>query len=372
MNPTRDSLLDVLRTLLKWRKTILTVTISTAVLVTVVSLLFLDNYFKASTLFYAASPDLARPEAFSDNQGASQEFFGNEQDIDRLLSIAESGELADSMIRIFDLYKHYDIDTAQPKAAFFVRQEFFDLYRVLRNELGAIEISVEDKDRLLSAEMANVARNQVDRIARRLIKESQERQINHYERTIREQARYLDELGDTLQRIRQQYSIFNTSSQGEALAELLANTRNTMIGQESLLQSLEAAGPRFRDSVVMVKAKVLATSRQLDSLRMRLKSFNEGVTTIEVLERELREAANRQSETKEKYKLLVTSRESDIAALHLIEEARTPVIKSRPKRSILIVGAAFLAFVFSAMGCLAVDSWGDITLKDLLTEKRND
>lgn len=371
MDSTRDSLIDVLRILLKWRRPIMIGSFSTAVVVALVSLLFLDNYYKATTLFYAASPDLARPEAFSDNQGGRQQFFGNEQDIDRLLSIAESGELADSMIRKFNLYEHYQIDTARPKAAFFVRKEFFDLYRVMRNELGAIEISVEDKDRLLASQMANAARSQIDYIARRLIKESQERQINHYERTIQEQSKYLSVLGDTLRHIREQYSIFNTNSQGEALAELLANTRNTLIGQEALLQGLESAGPRFRDSVVMVKAKARATARQLDSLKIRLRSFNEGVTNIEVLERELREAANRQSETKEKYKLLLTSRESEIAAIHLVEEARPPVIKSRPKRSVFVVGAVFLAFVLTSLAVLAIDSWGNITLKDLLAERKD-
>ncbi len=371
MDQNRDSLLDVLRTLLRCRRPILLTTGGAAAIVALCSLLFLDNYYQATTLFYAASPDLARPEAFSDNQGARQEFFGNEQDIDRLLSIAESGELADSMIRMFNLFEHYDIDTSRPKAGFFVREEFYSLFTVMRNELGAIEISIEDKDRKLSATMANAARRQIDNIARRLIKESQERQISHYERTMREQARSLAELGDTLRRTREQYSIFNTNSQGEALAELLATTRNTLIGQQAMLQSLESAGPRFRDSVVMVRAKVRSTSRQLDSLKTRLSTFNQGVTHIEVMERELREAALRQSETKEKYKLLLTSRESDIAAIHLVEVAQPPLIKSRPKRSLLVVCSAFLAFLFLALGCLAIDSWGNISWKELLKEPGN-
>lgn len=369
MEKTRDSLLDVLRTLFKWKRPILIATVVAALGTALLSVLSLDDYFKASTLFYAASPDLARPEMFFGNNSSKPDFFGTERDVDRLLSISESGELIDYMITEFDLYRHYDIDSTHPKAGFFVRQEFFDLYKVLKNELGAIEISVEDKDPALAADMANAARDKTDQIARTLLRNSQEKLINNYEQTIRQQGEYLNQISDTLRDLRENYRIYNTASQSETLSQLMASAENQLIGERAKLEVLKNAGNRYRDSVVLIQTRISAATEQFDSLKSRLHIFNRGMTQIEVLERELREAALELSETKELYKQLLSARSSEVSAIHLVEAAQKPIIKSRPKRSIIVIGATFLAFVLSCLAVLLFDTYRDVDWKKMVSGK---
>ena len=58
----RDNLLGVLATLFKWKKQILKVILLAGIGTAAISFFFLDDYYRASTVFYVASPDLFKPE----------------------------------------------------------------------------------------------------------------------------------------------------------------------------------------------------------------------------------------------------------------------------------------------------------------------
>ena len=74
------NLLSVLRTLFQWKWTILMVAVVTFIGTAAISLL-LPNYFKASTVFYAASEDLAKPEVLFAERGSGirSEYYGSER-----------------------------------------------------------------------------------------------------------------------------------------------------------------------------------------------------------------------------------------------------------------------------------------------------
>jgi uncharacterized protein involved in exopolysaccharide biosynthesis len=49
----------------------------------------------------------------------------------------------------------------------------------------------------------------------------------------------------------------------------------------------------------------------------------------------------------------------------VVEEAEVPLIKSRPKRSIIVIGAAFIAFIFTVIGILILDTYRDVDWKSI-------
>ncbi|MDX1942357.1 MAG: Wzz/FepE/Etk N-terminal domain-containing protein, partial [Saprospiraceae bacterium] len=164
----KDHLLGVVQTLWKWRRPILIVTLS-AVIGTAIISLFLPNYFKATTIFLAASPDMAKPELLFGQGNLYRNEYGNANDVDRLLTIAESSELVVFLVDSFKLYDHYKIDRENPRAPFKVQEKFFSLYKIEKTKRDAIELSVEDKDRLLAPRIANAAREKIDALAQQLI-----------------------------------------------------------------------------------------------------------------------------------------------------------------------------------------------------------
>ena len=117
-----DNLIGVLVTLFRYKRPILWATLATAVGTALISFLFLDNYYKSTTTFYPLSSDVFKPEQMFGSSQKDMEYYGREEDVDRLLTIAQSGELYDFLIKKFNLYQHYKIDTTSEQAAFKVRE----------------------------------------------------------------------------------------------------------------------------------------------------------------------------------------------------------------------------------------------------------
>ncbi len=356
MNQNEQNLVDVVKRLYAWRKYILGITLGAAVLAAIVSLL-VPVYYKASTLFYAASPDLASPEQIFGNSSTTTRYYGTDSDRDRLFSIAGSSVLTDYLIKQFGLYEHYEIDSTQPKASYKIQEQLLKLYTVEKTKYDALELTVEDQDPALAAAMANAARERINQEAQRLIRESQRKMLQTYSEAITEQQAYLVQLEDTLQQLRQAYKIYNVEAQSELLASQLASEEQKLSFDKARLAAYQKVGGVPRDTLRYLRASIAGREQSLQNLRQSLAMFSQGMSQVEMLEAAHEEISEKLSELRTREKQLKTALESGFTALHVVEEASVPVIKSRPKRSLMVVMVAMAAFLFSLFGVLIYENF---------------
>ena len=358
----KDSLIGVLETLFRWKKQIFITCLIAGIGAIAISLT-LSNYYKASTTFLAVSPDQSTPQSLYGTGQLKTEYYGNKNDIDRLLTIAQSSELLNYLIDTFNLYEHYEINPDRPKAGFKVRQKFLGLYEVTKTKRDAIELSVEDKDRELAAAIANAARNKIDQIAKNLIISGQNKTIKSYQENILSKEQQLKILSDTLAVLRKHYGIYNMSGQSESLTQQLSETESKLIRNRAKLEAMKSTPGISRDTIKLLQASVSGEEKELASLNEKMDLFNEGFSVVGILERQYFESNLTLSEDKERLKQVLATAQSDIPSLIIVEQAETPLIKSRPKRSILVLGAGLLAFLFSVIGVLIIDAYKDINWK---------
>ena len=373
----KENLLGVLQTVFRWRKSILRVCAIAAVGSIVISL-FMPNYYKSTTIFYAASPDLFKPEKMFGNSTKDMEYYGTAVDIDRILTIAESNELVESIVKEFNLYQHYRIDSTSEKAYFKMREAFMKLYEVTKTKHDAIEITVEDKDREIAAKMTTSARNKINLMAQRLIKDSQAKMLQTFQRNIAEKEKNMVALGDSLSKTRQKYGIFDKTV-GESLAAAAAEAEGTVTRNTARLAVLQAAGqqsPKLRDSIAIIKANIRGAAQQLISLTsdtskasFSLRRFNAGIAEVGILEKIYDESGNHLSYDKERLNQINAAYTSEISAIHLIEEARVPVVKSRPARTLLVLSAVLVAFIFSVISLLLLENYREVNWDDVFDKK---
>ena len=359
-----DSLIGVLQTLFKWKKQIFIVCLIAVVGAVIISLT-LSNYYKATTTFLAVSPDQAKPESLFGKGQLKTQYYGNENDIDRILTVANSSELIDYLIDTFKLYEHYDITPDLPKSAFRVREKFTGLYEVTKTKRDAIELSVEDIDKDLAANIANVARERVSEMTRHLILQGQEKIIHSYNSNITNKETQLRILSDTLSRLRRQYGIYDLDGQAEALTSQLSETESTLIRNRAKLEALKNTPGIPQDTIRLLQANVSGIAEEFNNLNKKLEQFNEGLSEVGIISRQYLEANMTLSEDKERLKQAMATVESNIPTILIIEPANTPLIKSRPKRSLIVLGAAALAFLFSVIGVLIIDTYRDVNWKEV-------
>lgn len=363
-----DNLIDVLRTIFKWKKPIFYVCLAAGLGAILISL-FLSNYYKATSVFLAVSPSQATTEALYGSGQLRTDYYGNENDIDRLMTIAESGELAEFLIDSFKLYEHYDINPGQPKAAFKVQQKFFSLYEVKKTKRDAIELSVEDKDGELAARIANAAREKIDEIARRLIREGLEKTINSYEANISAKEAQLNTLSDSLISMRKQYGIYSIVGQSEALPNQVSEAEAMLVRSRAKLEALKNTKGIPQDTIRLLEATVQGYEGEFNNLSSKIEQFNLGLAKTGIFERQYLEANQSLSDDKERLKQTLATYNSVIPAMVIVEEAQVPVVKSRPKRSIIVLAAGALALLFSIIGVLLFDTYKDVNWREVYHAK---
>lgn len=354
----RENLLDVIETFFRWKRPIFMVCLIAAIGSVGISLL-MPNYYKSSTVYYVASPDQAMPEPVGARLKVKS-IYGKDGDIDRNLTIAQSGELVDYMVEKYDLYKHYDINPEANRAAFKVREKFLDLYTAKRTKFDAIELSVEDTNKELATQMVNDIREKIIDISRQLLKKSFHQQMRSYEQNLGQKELEIKIMGDSLQQLRARYGVYNSLSQSEFMSSLVATTEAQLSLSKAKLQAFKTTGGIPRDSINYMAALVSGYENELTTNQKNLNKLNEGMAIVDALYQSYRESTEQLSLDKERYKQIKAAHDAKPTILYLVEEGTIPVIKSRPKRSIICIAAVLIAFIMSFAGAILLDNYKDV------------
>ena len=363
----KENLLGVIATLLKWRKPIIRLCLIAGIGTAIISF-FLPNYYEATTSFYAASPDLVMPDPVGELE-KDRDFYGEDTDNDRILTIAESNELAWYLINKFKLYDHYEIKRPNKKAKEKVLKKFRGLYNVEKTKFEAIEISVEDKDSIMAANIANAARIRTDEIALSIVKEGHNKRLKTYEFAMNEKKAQLKEMGDSLYRVREKYQVYNTGTQGEILAQMVAKQRGELIRSRAKIEVLKnQSGQAVRDSIIFISAQVKGFEKELTSLESNLQLYNSGMSLVNELEGQHEEGRDQLGIDRERYKQLKAIYNSYIPTIHVVESAEIPYQKSRPFRSLIVISAVLITFILSVIGVLLIENYRDVNWKKLTSE----
>jgi len=347
-----ESLIDVVALLYKWKKHIIGAAVIAAIIAAIIALM-LPNYYKASTLFYAASLDLSKPDPLGD-ANSDRNMYGSDTDLDRLFSISNSSAIVEHLRDSFNLYNYYEIDADDPKAMYKLSLKLNKLYETTKTKYDALQLSVEDTDPQFAAQMANAAREKVDEISQEIIKSSQRKMIKTHELKIARKDKTFAQLTDSLYNTRIKYNIFNTASQGEAFGSSLVNLEGSLENATAQIEYLQKTNAP-KDSILILKAKKAGYERQFTKLKKNIDSYNNGYPTIISLERERRDFGDQLTLDKERLVQLKAVYNAKTTGIQVVELAQPPVVKSRPKRSILVIGVSILTGILMSLWVIVQD-----------------
>ncbi len=371
----RDSLIEVVRTLYRWRKVIRNVCLAALIISIGVSLL-LDNYYEAKTVFYPTSPRLANPELLFGYTGQVTDYFGADRDLDRLAEIARSREVEDFLIQRFRLYEHYGIDSTAKDGEHKVRKRLRKHYQVLKNKNDALELTVEDKNPQQAAEMANAAREKINEIGQRLTKESQRQLLAAFENNMKRKQEELNRLADSLRRVQEFYGIYDVGTQSAQIAGQLSLADLEVVRYRARLEILEKDPSVPKDTLAFIRANLRAFEQQRQQLRARegssevltVSRLNEAVPRIATLQDLHYQARKQLTYDIERYNQILSTYSTDIPALLVVEAAEPPPVKSRPKRSLIVIVSVLGAFLFTCLAVLVADAYREVRWREVLVD----
>jgi len=366
METQRPNLLSLVGLLYRWRKILLNFTLGSGILAAFTTLLMPD-YFRAEAEFLAVSPEQSLPENLFGGRERLR-YFGGKEDLDRLLIIAESHYLKDRLIDSFDLFNRYRIHPDAQRARYRVRKKLSSLYAAEKTERDALAITIEDKDRLLAAQMVRYAGFLIDERGRALIRDGYFKMIQSLERGIAEKQSEIGQLSDSLGMLRGKYNLFNTKTQSEIISEQFDVVRGEYIRTSARLSNLKKSDLIPSDTIRYIEAEAEGLRAELDTLRHRVSMLNEGQLSLNQLEVRFYSLIEAISTEKERLKLLLSARDADIPALLEMEAAEVPLIKSRPKRTLIVLAVTFASFFLGLFSIVLLERYRQINWKEVLHE----
>jgi uncharacterized protein involved in exopolysaccharide biosynthesis len=306
----QQNLISATKTVIRWWKHILGISLLAAAITALVALFVLDEYFLSSSTFYPLNQSVNdRSVLFNTSSSNLVYYYGDKYDVNRVLTIANSKPLIMEMIEKYGFVEHYDIDRNKPYWRTIVYKKFVKNYNAIKTEKDAIEISLLDTKPALAAKFVNEMVHVIDSINSKTIKESRSRMLAALDADLEKSSTHLEKLSadaDSFVRINKLKVTF--SQYGAVLVE----------------------GDNFlaRENV-----------RQL---------FKE----IENQQRELLNKTNIREQ-------IEVSINNTASSLSIVEKAEPADRREKPQRTIMVVIAFFIALIFSIVGVLLLEQLND-------------
>ena len=311
------SILHIIPIIWQHRKVIL-IPVIFAIIASSVILLLMPNYYESSATFYPVNSSLLEPSVQINTR--SIDYFGDDQDVDRILSIARSGELIQEVIDEFNLKEHYGISSSGKKGRIQLVKRFKKLFKVIKTEYDAVELSIEDQDPAMARNLVAAVVRKIDLKLKSIIQGAQQNLLENLQSSYNANEQEIIRLSDSLKVLRQQYGIYDSESQ----AEVLSNMELRSPGNASVQRRI---------------ANYSAGISQVKNLEALLLELNEGIAD-DVLQ----------------IRQIEASLSTDRSSIHMIEAPFEPLEKSRPKRSLYVLGIAALTGFFMILMILIRES----------------
>ena len=311
--------------LYQWRKPIMLVSITAAILSAVVSLLMKERY-KSAVVLYAEQQHSFGAQLLEDVQKEDLLTFGEEEDAERLLQMINSDQVRNKVIEKYELWDVYEIQRDQRGANTLIAREYQDNVSAELTKFGSVEVAVLDEKPERARDMANDIALFADSVANRMRSERAMTAFKYAEASLQSALNEVQVMEDSM-KVLQEMGVYSYLDQIAALTEMYGT----------------AIAEGHPDRAQQLKA-------QMDFL-------SKYGTTYVNLETNLKEAYEKLNVLRKRYDLMKIDVESNIPVMRVVDYASAADKKSFPIRWLIVAMSTLSAFVFTFILLLIIDNF---------------
>ena len=269
--------------LFKWRKTLLFIGLSAAVISAIVSSpLIITPLYKSTLIMYPATGNSVSKSliAETDNQREDLLEYGSDEQTEQLMQILNSNRIRDKVINKFNLSEHYGISPGSRyyHSTLYYRYNCNISFR--RTDFMAVKVTVLDRDPQMAADIANQIAEYVDSVKFDMQKERAMQGFKIVEAEYMAKQKELDTMEDSLTRIRN-LGVQDYESQAQMLNRQLA--KEIAVGNTLAIQNLEdrlKVLAMYGGAYVSLSEKLLNEIKQLSFIKARYNEAKMDATSI--------------------------------------------------------------------------------------------
>lgn len=351
------NLLEYWQILVKRKKLIAVIVGAALALSVVVSLVLPKTYISKASIMppqqgssLAAGMVAGLPEGLG---GFAGSLLGAGAPSDLWVGILNSMSVRDAIIERFNLRELYDKETIED-----TRGVLNKAVSVEKSKEEIISVSVEDKKPERAAEIANAFIEELDRINRELLMTSGKSTRVFVERRLGEAKTELATAEEELKDFMKKNRAVNLDEQSKALVEATGALMGQLMGKEVALQTLLSYSAPSNPQAQILKTEVDQIRAQLSKLQSGGKDMGSEYMipaaklpdTALAYARLLRNAKFQQTlfdMLTQQYEMARIQEAKDSPTVQVLDIAKTPEKKSKPRRSSIVLLSTLSAFFFS-------------------------
>jgi uncharacterized protein involved in exopolysaccharide biosynthesis len=348
-----SSRVDTLRLIIRYRRLLVVTTISVAAIAAIIAFFVPATYM--ATVRLLPPQQSQSPAAMFFGQSASsplaamaQKELGLKNPTDLYIGLLNSRSIQDALVQQFQLAEVYHLQRPTE-----LREQLAGRTRIQITKEGLITVSVEDRDPVRSAALANGYAEALRSITKRLAMSEAGQRREFYDEQVRQAKNDLERAESALSAVQQRTGFLQVDAQTKALIDSATALRSHISSGEVQLHALRNIETEENPDVRQAQARLNGWRHELELLESRQSAdlaFSKGRAPLQAQEymRALREVQyqravldilHRQFEAAK----LDEARETTI--IEVVDPAVPPDTRSSPKRAAIVTLAAMVGFL---------------------------
>lgn len=361
---SKNSSLVYLRVAIAYRRMITFITLAGAILSLIICV-FLPNIYSATSLILPPQQEMNLMGAMLNQMGGlaglAGDVLGGGSTADMYVGILKSDAIKDPIIDRFDLQQLYG--EKHRDSTYKKLDEYVTVMAGKKD--GIISIAVEDTAPKRAADIANAYVEELEKLLVRMASTGASQNKSYIADRLTKARSDLAKAEDALRMFQSNNKALDITEQAKASIAGVADLKAQLIAQQVQLATLRS---QFTDSSEEVKT-VLASIANLQKQIARQEGKN-GVSSIPSigsipalgeeylrLMREFKIQENLVELLTKQYELANFSEQKDIANIQIIQKARVPDCKVKPKKALIVVGSTVASFMLALFTALLLGSY---------------
>jgi|SRR5579884_155410 len=356
------NLLDCWRILVKRRKLIGLIVGGTFILSVIISL-FLPKIYASTTSILPPQQEgsvgmagMAASQLAGGLGGLAGGFLGLKSPADLWVGILKSQTVRDAIIKRFGLMKVLKAKTIED-----ARSNLNEVVNITKSKEDIISITVEDKDPQMAALIANAFVEELDRVNKSAVMSAGGRMRAFVEKRLAEGKVELEKLEDAVKAFQEKNGAVKLDDQSKAIIDAIGRVKGQLMAKEVELQTFLSYATPNNPQAEILKA-------QVEELRGSLRELEEGkrgngpetkgifIPTSKMPDlalqfaRLLRDAKVQEtlySLLTQQYEIARIQEAKDSPTVQVLDMAKVPEKKVKPKRLLIITLSTFTATLFA-------------------------
>jgi tyrosine-protein kinase Etk/Wzc len=371
--PGEARVLDLLIVLSRRKRLIFYTTIATAAVTAIVAWLLPNRYIATATILppqqnqSLAASMIGQLGALGPMAAMAQKDLGLRSPNDLYVGMLHSRTVEDDLIRRFDLLRVY-----RKRKMSDARRELEDASTVAIGKEGFVSISVEDKDRSRSPQIANAYVEELRQLTQELaVTEAAQRRL-FFERQLELAKNNLADAEQALKETELKTGLIQLDGQAKAIIDSVVRLRAQIAAKDVELRGMRLFSTEQNPDVLLAEEQL--SGLRVELARLEKQSVSPGdveVPTGSVPEaglqyvRKLRDL--KYSETifemlAKQYEAARLDEARTAAVIQVLDPAVAPDRKSSPPRTLIIVSATLLGFLAATLYVLLAETFHRVRL----------